>query len=156
MFKNIQSNRHPLQRAVQSLSIKRTVTFQNDVIVHRLVRPDIVYFCQKPLVSQLNLEQHCPIRKLLGLVYLCTCVLVYLCTIQKGECALTACDSCFGAGKVSPQLFFGLVGGIGALHAWRTGDTETGNSGHKMRKVKVFIKRMHKGQFGNPCKERDF
>ena len=76
------------------MSIKKTVTFQDDVIVHRLVRPDIVYFCQKPLVSQLNLEQHCPIRKLLG----SQCGSA---PVQKGACALTACDSCFGAGKIS-------------------------------------------------------
>ena len=41
MFTNIQNNRHPLQRAFKGVSIKKTVTFQNEVIVHRLVWPDI-------------------------------------------------------------------------------------------------------------------
>ena len=99
MFKNIQNNRHPLQKTVKGVSIKKTVTFQNEVIVHRLVRPDIVYFCQKPMVAQLNLDQHCPIRKLIGSPRrFCTC---NLCRIQKGGCALAACDSCFGAGIIT-------------------------------------------------------
>ena len=47
---------------------------------------------------------------------------------------------------VSPQLLVGLMDGIGAWHASKWRDIEAGNSGRKMRKVKVYIKRMHKGQ----------
>ena len=46
---------------------------------------------------------------------------------------------------VSPQLFLGLVGGIGAWQTWRTGE---GTSGRKIRRMKVYIKRTHKGQCG--------
>ena len=99
MFQNIQCNRHSLHKNVQNVSIKKRVTFQDDVIVHRLVRPDIVYFGQKPLVAQLNLEQNCPIRKLLGPpMRFCTC---NLCRLQKSECARMACDRCFAGGKIS-------------------------------------------------------
>ena len=47
------------------------------------------------------------------------------------------------------SIILGLSG-IGAWHAWGTGDTGTGNSVRKMRKVKVYIKCMHKGQCGEP------
>ena len=48
---------------------------------------------------------------------------------------------------VSPQLLLGLMGGIGAWHASKMRDIEAENSGLRMRKVKVYIKRMHKGQY---------
>ena len=87
------------------MSIKKKVTFNENVIVHRLVRPDIVYYCQKPLVSQLDLDQHGPIRKLQGQpMKYCTC---NLCRTQKSACAQTACDMCFSCGKFSETTVLG-------------------------------------------------
>ena len=64
--------------------------------------------------------------------------------------ALTSLVFVFIIYVVSPQLLLGLIGGLGAWHASRMRDIETGNSGRKMRKVKVYIKRMHKGQCPEP------
>ena len=47
---------------------------------------------------------------------------------------------------VSPKLFLGLVGAIGAWLAWRKGDTGAKTSGRKIRRMKVYIKRTHNGQ----------
>ena len=99
MFRNIQCNRHPSHKNVYYVSITKKVTFQDDVIVHRLVRPDIVYFCQKPIVVQLDLEQHKPNRKLLGPpMRFCIC---NLCRLQKSERERMACNRCFAGGKIS-------------------------------------------------------
>ena len=64
--------------------------------------------------------------------------------------ALTSLVFVFIIYVVSPQLLLGLIGGLEAWHASRMRDIETGNLGHKMRKVKVYMKRMHKGQCPEP------
>ena len=74
---------------------KKKVTFNPEVCVRSLIKPDIIFFCKRPKILKLAEEPSPTLRtiKVEGITYYCSCK---ACSKQLDFCVKNPCNKCFG------------------------------------------------------------